>query len=209
MKSSKLVYFFLPMLAALLTNKKLSIKQANKEKQLEKDRANWKNMITNENESPFGKMADDLYNFEIQRLNILARKGTSILAATGFVIALMSLTLTLKRDWITNSNVFSLIGLCFIILAVFYFVTSAASASEALRISQFHQLTIGDSEQIITKKMVIQAYKNEWTIEKIHDVEINYDILLIKTNWLDAAQESFFRGIVLTAISFIFLIIAL
>ena len=120
----------------------------------------------------------------------------------------MSLTLTLKKDWLTSNNIFSIIGLCFIILAVFYFVTSATSASEALRISQFHQLTIGDSEKIIAKKMNLQDYNNEWTTEKIIDVNINYTILLIKTNWLDAAQESFLRGIVLSAISFIFLILA-
>ena len=210
MRDFDYTYLFLPVLSAWLGNKKLFEVQANKEKQLEQERANWKKKLTpGINETSFCKMADDLYNFEVQRLNILARKGTSILAAAGFVIALMSVTLTLKKDWITNNNIFSLISLCFIILAVSYFVTSAISASEALRVSQFHQITIADSQQIIDKKMALQDYNNEWAVEKILDVDVNYNILLIKTNWLDAAQGSFLRGIALTVICFISLVLAL
>lgn len=208
MKVLKVIEFLFPALAALIINEKLCKEQTNRQKEAEKQRSNWDAKIKGSHASAFGKMADDLYSFEMQRLNILARKATSILAAAGFVISLTSITLVLKKDWIVNNNICSFIGLFLIVLAVIYFVMSALSATQALKISHFYQLTLSDVDKITTTNSDEQIYSNKWTIEKMVDVNLNYNILQGKINWLDSAQGCFLRGIFLIAISYIFLIFA-
>jgi hypothetical protein len=203
---SNILSILFPSLNAWLANMDIEEKQTIKEKNVTQELNERRKKLTpGKNEIAFCKMADDLHNFEVQRLNILARKGTSILAATGFVITLMLLTLTLKKDWFSSSY-FSLIGFCIILVAVYYFGTSAICASASLRVSQFHQITVLDSQVITEKKLQTQQeYNNEWALEKMSCVDTNYNILQIKTNWLDAAQESFLLGISLTIICFIIL----
>jgi hypothetical protein len=205
MKRSTFYEFFFPAIAAYRTNKEILSLQIEEEKHLQAQKEEWLKKI-GENAQSTGKMADDLYNFEMQRLNILARKATSILGAAGFVISLMSLTLVIKKDWLTVSNIFSIIGLIFIALGIIYFVTSAISASEALRLSSFRQITIGDVKEITTNNS--EKWGSKWTAEKLVDVNQNLNVLLTKTNWLDSAQNSFLIGILLTALSYLFILLA-
>ncbi len=209
MNKDRFLETIFPALAAWNINKKLCEDQTEKEKNVQKLSQDWGKRISLENIEPVGKMADDLYGFEMQRLNILARKATSILAAAGFVISLSSLTLAVMKDWLNHS--WSLFVLFFIILAIIHFVSSAASAAKALEISHFHQLTTGIVDDALKAEKPIdpRSIQLQWTVEKLVDVDMNYQIMLTKTNWLSAAQSLFLRGTYLTGIGFVLLVFML
>ncbi len=194
MDKMQILEFLFPAGAAWIINKELLSNNSKKAKNAKVATQDWNKRFGTKEVTLISKMADDLYNFEMQRLNLLARKGTSLLAAAGFVISLTSLILAFGKDWLYYAG--SSLVLFFILLAVINFVASAVSASKALKISPLHLLTISDAGDILDNKVLNKdELTNQWASQKLLDVDLNYDIILTITNWLDAAQGSFLRGI--------------
>lgn len=207
MNKVRVAELIFPVVAAWYINKHLSgeFKKAKEERDnLVKD---WLDKISTKkvNDRFVEKMASEIYDLEIKRKATLEKKATSLLAAVGFVISLISVALVVAgKDWIIRP--WTPYALFFFGIAIFHFITSGTSATRVLKVGEFFQLTtdaIKDSLRLEVDEQKQQPVLN-WTVEKLVDVEINYSTMLIKSNWLDASQGLFLRGLYSLGISFVF-----
>ncbi len=213
-KIKLLVYVLFPAATAWAGNAKIQNNETKAKITPDSLRKKWTGIIAVYDNDSIGKMVDELYTSESQRLNILTGKGSSLLAATGFAISLISLTFAIGKELLNHLSLISPIAafilLFFTTTSVIYFVVTAFCATKVVRVSQINQLTTTDFTTICcdyeTDKNNI---KKKWTLEKLVTVDLNHKILLVKSNWLDASQGSFLRGVFCFSIAFLALFFSL
>lgn len=151
-----------------------------------------------------GEKADEVYNAEINRREILERKASSLRNALGLAVALITVVpIIAGRDLGLQSWV---AGVVIILLgvAIFHLLSSGYYATLVLKVAP---LFITTTESITD---VISSAKNariNWAAEKLASTEINYKATLIKSNYLSVSQSLFLRGLVILAVGAFFALV--
>lgn len=131
---------------------------------------------------------DELYNFEIQRKSTIESKATSLFGSAAIAVSVIALLVTFWEytpfDKLLISSLAAYIIINFILSAVYSF--------KILQLTMFNCLTtdnlikFGDSNRIGIQLI----------LDKFRAIELNYRLILTKSNRLVASENHFMAGVV-------------
>lgn len=188
-----LVFWLLPIVHAWNENKAIS--KAFEEKNWDDfSKTKLKTMNSN-NKIDFEKIADDVYNFELQRKDMIESKAAALFDASGFVISIISIS------GIVIAN-YTVTELLILMLPILYLILSAISSLLALKIGSLTTIWIDSTVQNISKRNPTDKAESKkfYALEKIVIAETNLSTLNKKSNWTYAGQKQFLFGLILTAL---------
>ncbi len=194
-------YYFYPVIYASVTNRKL--KKDNK-KSYETSKTKWKNLINIKQQTPeqIEKIANDLYVSYENGISKIENKAAALLSGVGFPIALLAIILgssSVQGFWLFKYLVI-IFGFAILEMAV-----SAVSSGFAFKVGTRYVSNRFDLEKYLKETKDV----TEWATIQLANIEMNEILWDIKAHWLDSAQKHFIRGIVLTSIGLIVLLIIL
>lgn len=197
--SSSLIKLLLPYVVAWVTNRK--IREQNKEKSWEGLSNYWKQTLATKEVSSLEKIADDVYHSEIQRKETIESKAASLFEAIAFAVSLVSIAIV----FIEKTT-----ALILLLFPLVNFILTGICSWHATKVGVFFSLTLqGIKEDIESiEKKPRNEPKIHWTIEKLVDTEMNFPLILTKSNWLVAAHQHFLLGILSIIPIFVIIIVA-
>jgi len=190
----RFIEWFFAFIIAFQTNHKIS--EQSKEDKWGVKYKNWATKIDAEKNVDFEKLANDVYAFELQRKDTIESKASALFDAIGFAVALVSIPSAILI------NGLGCVQFIFLVLSLFNLVVGGICSLLVTKIGQFHMITVdGIMEEIKNKENLGKSEKeNLVTINKIVSTEMNFPLLLKKTNLLSAAQQHFLLGIVFVSL---------
>lgn len=194
MKIPRFVKFLFPCLVAWSTNRR--IKNQSQQVRWKTLFDKWEKRIDVKKIKIVEKIVNDLYQSEIRRKEAIESKATSLFGAVGFAISLVSAAIIFA-----NKTPLLIISL----FSIVNFILSGICSWHATKLGEFSLPTLESVEENLG--LAEEKMKTYTVVEKLADVEMNFPLILIKSNWLFAAYQHFLFGILLL-IGFLAIIIS-
>jgi len=140
-------------------------------------------------------MAEDVFDSEAKRRKMIDDKATALFPATGLALTLVSLAAVLvTKETVLPCFVVG-VALMAAIVAVLYLVAAAHHALQATLVAAWFVVTPSSLDEAAAHGDVV----NLWMAYKLANTEVNYKVMLIKSNHLSVSQALLRRGLLAVA----------
>ncbi|MFX0141486.1 MAG: hypothetical protein ACFFDN_48055 [Candidatus Hodarchaeota archaeon] len=199
----KIIDLLLPSYKAFKVNKKLKKELDIKKDKFDELKNEWISKIKDNTKSVIN-MAQDINQTEFERKNSHEQKAQSLLSSVGVVISLITIFFAIfDQNW--QKKYYMAFFIIILFFSILNFLLTGICAAKSLRLGEFYILNNDTLRTCLESNHNI--INENWIAEKITNLDFNKDTLLIRSNWLDAAQSHFLYGIYFLSITFITILI--